>query len=70
MSHTLNIPMIDLPRVHQPYQQELDVAILAVVRSGQYISGSVVHNFERQVSSYLDSVGDRRQPWVTVGSRG
>lgn len=55
MSHTLNIPMIDLPRVHQPYQQELDAAILAVVRSGQYISGPVVHNFERQVSSYLDA---------------
>lgn len=53
MSHTLNIPMIDLPRVHQPYQDELDAAILAVVHSGQYISGPVVHNFERQISSYL-----------------
>ena len=53
MSHTLNIPMIDLPRVHQPYQDELDAAILAVVHSGQYISGPVVHNFERAVSGYL-----------------
>ena len=42
MSTHKNIPMIDLPRVHSAYKEELDEAISTVVNSGSYIGGSVV----------------------------
>ena len=37
MSTHKNIPMIDLPRVHSAYKEELDEAISTVVNSGSYI---------------------------------
>ena len=56
------IPMVDLPKIHAPYQSELDKAILAVVHSGGYIGGTVVQEFEAKVSTYLGA------PVIGVGS--
>lgn len=54
--------MVDLPKIHAPYQSELDKAVLAVVRSGGYIGGTVVQEFEAKASTYLGA------PVIGVGS--
>jgi len=45
--------MIDLPRVHAAYQRELNEAIDSVVKSGVYIGGAVVAEFQDRLSSYV-----------------
>ena len=52
MSTHKNIPMIDLPRVHSAYKEELDEAISTVVNSGSYIGGSVVEEFQSTLKFY------------------
>lgn len=47
--------MIDLPKVHAAYQSELDEAINRVVKSGVYIGGSVVTEFQDRLSSYIQT---------------
>jgi dTDP-4-amino-4,6-dideoxygalactose transaminase len=47
------IPMVDLPKIHAPYQGELDKAVLDVVHSGGYIGGATVQEFEAKASTYL-----------------
>jgi len=49
----MKIPILDLkPQLHS-LQTEMEDAILAVVRSGQYILGSAVQQFETEVAEYL-----------------
>ncbi len=45
--------MVDVTGQYRRYQPEIDAAILDVVRSGAYINGPAVKNFERNVQDYL-----------------
>ncbi|HET9135639.1 MAG TPA: DegT/DnrJ/EryC1/StrS family aminotransferase, partial [Candidatus Kapabacteria bacterium] len=47
------IRMVDVIGQYHRYQSELDEAILAVVRSGAYINGPAVKQFEQNMQSYL-----------------
>ena len=47
------IPPVDLVRQYESINKEIDNAILKVVRSGHYIGGSVVKDFEQQLSQYI-----------------
>lgn len=46
------VPFLDLTRIHKPIQQELEDAVLRVVRSGHYILGEEVAQFEDQLAYY------------------
>ena len=50
---THSIQMVDVIGQYHRYQQEIDDAILEVVRSGKYINGPYVQRFERAMASYL-----------------
>lgn len=45
--------MVDVIGQYHRYQDEIDNAILEVVRSGKYINGPYVQRFERAMESYL-----------------
>ena len=47
------IPPVDLARQYQQIAQETDAAILAVLKSGYYIGGPVVSEFEQQFAEYV-----------------
>ncbi|MDP4220965.1 MAG: DegT/DnrJ/EryC1/StrS family aminotransferase [Bacteroidota bacterium] len=47
------IHMVDVLGQYKRYQQEIDNAILGVVRSGAYINGPAVKRFEREMAEYL-----------------
>jgi dTDP-4-amino-4,6-dideoxygalactose transaminase len=47
------IPPVDLARQYQQIAQETDAAILAVLKSGYYIGGPVVSEFEQQFAGYV-----------------
>jgi len=47
------IPPVDLARQYQLIAQEIDTAVLAVLRSGYYIGGPVVSEFEKQFAEYV-----------------
>ena len=51
MKHQIQI--IDLPALHTPIKKELDAAILNVVTHQQFINGSEVSLFEKELGSYL-----------------
>ncbi|MEI8133753.1 MAG: DegT/DnrJ/EryC1/StrS family aminotransferase [bacterium] len=51
---TKQIHMVDVLGQYKKYKQEIDDAILAVVRSGAYINGPAVKQLEREMESYLD----------------
>jgi dTDP-4-amino-4,6-dideoxygalactose transaminase len=46
-------PPVDLARQYQQIAQETDAAILAVLKSGYYIGGPVVSEFEQQFAEYV-----------------
>ncbi|MEA5512023.1 DegT/DnrJ/EryC1/StrS family aminotransferase [Crocosphaera sp. UHCC 0190] len=48
------IPPVDLVRQHKLISEDLDAAVLEVVRSGRYIGGAAVSDFEQQ---FAQSVG-------------
>ncbi len=50
----MEIRMVDTITQYQRVQNEIDDAVLSVVRSGQYINGPVVKEFAQQLSEYLD----------------
>ncbi|MCH1534424.1 MAG: DegT/DnrJ/EryC1/StrS family aminotransferase [Schleiferiaceae bacterium] len=60
MSNTIS--MVDLPRIHAPYQNDLDEAIRSVVHGGGYIGGPVVKEFEAKAASFLGA------PVIGVGN--
>jgi UDP-2-acetamido-2-deoxy-ribo-hexuluronate aminotransferase len=45
--------MVDVLGQYKRYQQEIDDAILTVVRSGAYINGPAVKKFEADIAAYL-----------------
>ena len=47
------IPPVDLARQYQQIAQETDAAILAVLKSGYYIGGPIVSEFEQQFAEYV-----------------
>jgi dTDP-4-amino-4,6-dideoxygalactose transaminase len=47
------IPPVDLIRQYKLIGEEVDLAVLDVVRSGRYIGGDAVSGFERQFSKYV-----------------
>ncbi|YAI82099.1 MAG: DegT/DnrJ/EryC1/StrS family aminotransferase [cyanobacterium endosymbiont of Rhopalodia sterrenbergii] len=47
------IPPVDLVRQYKLISEEVDLAVLDVVRSGGYIGGNTVSGFERQFSQYV-----------------
>lgn len=47
------LAMVDVVGQYKRYQQELDDAVLAVMRSGAYIQGPVVRAFEEEMAQYL-----------------
>jgi dTDP-4-amino-4,6-dideoxygalactose transaminase len=48
------IPPIDLTRQHQLIEEEINAAVLAVLRSGRYIGGNAVSDFEQQFADYIN----------------
>lgn len=47
--------MINLPRIHAEYENELQLAINEVVQSGNYIGGPELENFENHCSTFLNA---------------
>jgi dTDP-4-amino-4,6-dideoxygalactose transaminase len=47
------IPPIDLTRQHQAISQEIETQVLEVLRSGRYIGGQAVTDFECQFADYI-----------------
>ncbi len=50
---TKPIQMVDVIGQYRRYQEEIDSAVLEVLRSGKYINGPYVQRFERSMSEYL-----------------
>ena len=48
-----SIPMVDPGAWHTPIQSELEQAALDVLRSGRYIMGEQVEQFEKEAAAYL-----------------
>ncbi len=48
------IQMVDLKSQYERYQEEIDTAVLEVVRSTQYINGPEVKKFQEELEAYLD----------------
>lgn len=46
------IPFLELKRLNQPYQKEINEAVLRVAQSGWYILGKEVSDFEKQYAQY------------------
>jgi dTDP-4-amino-4,6-dideoxygalactose transaminase len=48
-----NIPPFDLTRQYQLIDEKIEAAVLSVLKSGRYIGGSVVKDFEAQFAEYI-----------------
>lgn len=48
------IPAMNITRQYQLLQKEIDEAVLAVLRNGQYILGKVVEDFEKSFAEYCN----------------
>ncbi|MBW6478650.1 MAG: DegT/DnrJ/EryC1/StrS family aminotransferase [Bacteroidales bacterium] len=48
------IQMVDLKSQYDKIQQEIDTAVIDVIRSTQYINGSEVKNFQHDLENYLN----------------
>jgi dTDP-4-amino-4,6-dideoxygalactose transaminase len=47
------VPFYDSARVHEPYQKQLEKALLDALNQGDYIQGKAVRELESQLSEYL-----------------
>lgn len=54
-SPTMNIQMVDLKTQYSRIQQEVDEAVLEVIRSTAFINGPKVQSFKAAFSTYLDA---------------
>ena len=52
---TMKIHMVDVLSQYRQIQQEIDEAVLEVVRSGAYINGPAVKSFAANLETYLDA---------------
>ena len=48
----MKVPMLDLVRQYQAMHEEIDTAIHEVLRSGRFILGSLVEEFEKRAAEY------------------
>ncbi len=48
----MNVPIIDLPRQYRTIKGEIDAAIQGVIEGGQFILGTEVAAFEREMAAY------------------
>lgn len=49
----VTVPMVDLSWQYEQCKEQIDEAVLRVMRSGKYILGDAVAQFERKVANYL-----------------
>ncbi|GGC12945.1 DegT/DnrJ/EryC1/StrS family aminotransferase [Dyadobacter sediminis] len=49
------IPFLDLERVNAPYMQRIEEAAIRVLRSGRYILGNEVDEFEKSFAAYCEA---------------
>ncbi|PKQ28399.1 MAG: transcriptional regulator [Candidatus Anoxymicrobium japonicum] len=49
----MNVPLIDLARQYRELEKEIELAVRETLFSGNYILGSQVDEFEREIASYL-----------------
>ena len=49
-----DIQMVDLKSQYNKIQEEIDTAVLNVIRSTQYINGPEVKGFQKELENYLD----------------
>lgn len=61
------IPLNDLRRAHFDIQQDLENAILGVLRSGKYVNGRQVLDFEKNFASYLLEGENLNENIQTIG---
>jgi len=50
------IPMLDLARQHNEYEEQLTLAFKRVMKHGQFILGDEVASFERHLSDWLSGM--------------
>lgn len=50
-----NVQMVDLKGQYRKLQDEIDAAVLEVIRSAAFINGPAVRSFERNLADYLDA---------------
>jgi dTDP-4-amino-4,6-dideoxygalactose transaminase len=55
VSHSLKVPFLDLALQYHSIQEELETAALRTLRSGRYIMGDEVVEFERKFAEYTGS---------------
>jgi len=48
----MNVPVLDLIRQYESIREEMDAAVLEVIRSGKYVLGPYVKAFEEQAAAY------------------
>ena len=51
-TNSIRVPILDLVRQYESIREEMDVAILEVVRSGRFILGPFVERFEERAAGY------------------
>ena len=52
MNHSQNIPFLDLVTPHAELEQELTTVFQQAIRSGSFIGGPMVENFEKEFASF------------------
>lgn len=50
----MNIQMVDTITQYQKVQSEIDQSVLEVIRSGAYINGPIVKQFQKNLAAFLD----------------
>jgi len=50
----MNVPVLDLIRQYESIREEMDAAVLEVVRSGKYVLGPYVKAFEEKAAAYCE----------------
>jgi len=48
----MNVPVLDLIRQYESIREEMDAAVLEVIRSGKYVLGPYVKAFEEEAAAY------------------
>ncbi len=50
----MKVPFMDLERIHQPIQNELNTATQSVIKKGDFILGEKVEQFENEFANYCE----------------